>query len=242
MLRWSALLLLLAACGFRASDVPVIPHVSVGTARVSGRVVDLSRIPLAGIRVSCAESDAAVVTLDDGRWSLEVPADSSVTLRAVAVDPASVYKDSTFGPVQLSSRAVFEGVELLSVPGSTIGGLNGIASGDENRGVIALRVVSLTGRCTPDDGEVEVSQTSTARAVYNLPGTSQPDRTLVRMQPNTRPQAWLSGVAPGSYYSVKFTKPGCAQLPYPVAYQKVSWLEGFRIQPKALTLVTLFIP
>jgi hypothetical protein len=62
------------------------------------------------------------------------------------------------------------------------------------------------------------------------------------MQPNTQPQAWLAGVAPGGYYTVKFEKPGCRQLPYPVAYNQVSWLDGFRVQPRALTMFTVFVP
>jgi hypothetical protein len=232
----------LAACTSRPSDVPVIPHVEVGTAHVSGRVVDLSSIPVPDILVSCAESDASFTTGADGRWELTVPADTALTLRAVPLDPLNVYKDTTFGPLQLSSHAELEDVELLSIPGSTIGLLNGFASGDENRGLVALHVVSITGKCTSDEGTVVVEQTATARAVYNLPGTSQPDRDLPKMQPNTRPQAWVAGIAPGSYYSLKFEKPGCEQLPYPVAYQKVSWLAGFRVQPKALTMVTVFVP
>ena len=242
MRRAIALSFVLAGCGFRASEVPVIPHVQVGTASLSGRVVDLSNIPVPAMTVSCAESDDSFVTGEDGKWRITVPADTSITLRSVAVDPKNVYKDTTFGPIQLSARMAMEDLELLSVPGSTTGGLNGIASGDENRGVIALKIVSLTGKCTADDGTVEIDQTATARAVYNLPGTSQPDRNLTQIQPNTFPQAWISGLAPGSYYSVRFRKPGCAQLPYPVAYQQVSWLAGFRVQAKALTMVTVFIP
>ena len=63
---------------------------------------------------------------------------------------------------------------------------------------------------------------------------------VFRLSPD--PQAWVAGIAPGSYYSVKFEKPGCSQLPYPVPFRKVSWLDGFRVQPKALTMVTVFIP
>ncbi len=235
------LALLLLACGSRTFEVPVTPTVEVGRATVSGRVVDLSNIPVPAMTVSCAESDDSFVTGADGAWSLSVPADTSITLRVVAVDPLSVYRDTSFGPMQLSNKQSLDNLELLSVPGSTVGGLNGIASGDENRGVIALQVVSVTGKCSSDDATVSVEGTATARAVYNLAGTSQPDRDLTKMQPGTRPQAWLAGVAPGSYYSVKFSKPGCNQLPYPVAYGRVSWLDGFRIQSKALTMVTVFI-
>ncbi|MBS1152043.1 MAG: hypothetical protein H6Q89_3741 [Myxococcaceae bacterium] len=233
--------LLLSACSFRPSEAPVTPKVVVGTATVSGRVLDLSSLPVEQMRVTCPESDASAVTGPDGKWTLEVPADTTITLRAVPVDPLNVFKDVTFGPLQLSNRSRLENVELLSVPGSTLGGLNGIAGADEVRGVLAVKVVSLSGRCTPDDGTIELPQTTTARAIYNLPNTSQPDRNLVKMQPNTRPQAWLSGIAPGTYHAVKFTKPGCAQLPYPVAYQKVSWLGGFRLQAKALSQITVFI-
>ncbi len=241
-MRVSLLLsLLLAGCSVRPSEAPTSPKVTVGTATVSGRVLDLSNLPVPQMRVTCPESDASMVTGDDGRWTLEVPADTSITLRAVAVDPLNVFKDVTFGPLQLSNRARLEDVELLSVPGSTIGGLNAIAGGDEARGVLAVRVVSVNGKCTPDDGTIELVQTSTARAVYNLPNSSQPERNLLKMQPNTRPQAWLSGIAPGTYQTVRFTKPGCRQLPYPVAYRQVSWLGGFRLQAKALSQITVFI-
>ena len=231
----------MVACGFRPSEAPLSPVIVVGKATLSGRVVDLSNIPVPQMRVTCSESDASVVTGADGTWALEVPADTTLTLRAVPVDPLNVYKDVTFGPLQLSNRANLEGIELLSVPGSTIGGLNAIAGADEVRGVLAVKVISLNGKCTSDDGIIELEQTTTARAVYNLANTSQPDRNLLRMQPNTHPQAWLSGIAPGTYHAVKFTKPGCRQLPYPVAHQKVSWLGGFRITTKALTQITVFI-
>lgn len=243
MLRPLLFALLFSACSFRPSEAPVSPQpVMVGTATISGSVRDLSNLPVAQMRVTCSESDASVVTGEDGKWTLEVPADTTITLRAVPVDPlTSVFKDVTFGPLQLSNRGRLDGVELLSVPGSTIGGLNAIAGADELRGVLAVRVVSLSGRCTPDDGTIALEQTTTARAIYNLPNTSQPDRSLSKMQPNTHPQAWLAGIAPGTYHAVKFLKPGCAQLPYPVAHQKISWLGGFRLQPKALTQITVFI-
>jgi hypothetical protein len=214
----------------------------VGKATLSGRVVDLSDIPLAQMVVTCAESDASFTTGADGKWTLEVPADTSLTLRAVPLDPLNVYKANTVGPIQLADRTVITDFDILSVPGSTIGLLNAIAGGDENRGVLAVKVVSIGGKCLPDLATVVVPQTPTARAVYNLPGTGQPDRDLVAMQPNTHPQAWLVGVPPGSHYSVNFLKAGCAQLAYPVAFQKMSWLDGFRLQPKALTQVTVFIP
>ena len=241
MRRPFLIVLFISACSFRPSEVPSTPFIVVGIATVSGRVLDLSNIPVANMRVTCSENDASVVTGDDGKWTLVVPADTSITLRSVPVDPLNVYKDSSFGPFQLSNRARLEDVELLSVPGSTIGGLNAIAGGDEIRGVLAVKVISINGKCTPDDGTIELVQTTTARAVYNLPNTSQPDRNLSKMQPNTHPQAWLSGIAPGTYQAVKFTKPGCTQLPYPVAYQKVSWLGGFRLQAKALTQIVVFI-
>lgn len=230
-----------AGCSVRPSDPPVTPVVTVGKATLSGRVVDLSNLPVPDMRVSCPESDAAVVTGADGRWTLEVPADTSITVRAVPVDPLNVFKDVTFGPLQVSNKANVEDLRLLSVPGSTIGGLNAIAGADEIRGVLALTVVSLSGKCTPEDGVFTLPQTKTARAVYNLPNSSQPDRNLTKVQPNTYPHAWLSGIAPGTYTGVTFTKPGCTQLPYPVAHQRVSWLGGFRLATKALTQVTVFV-
>lgn len=244
-MRWFSIsaLWVLGGCGFRASEPPQTPVVTVGKATISGRVLDLSNLPVRDMRVTCAESDATMVTSADGRYSLTVPADTAITLRAVPVDPlnvSNVFKDVTFGPLQLSNRAALEGIDLLSVPGSTIGGLNAIAGADELRGVLAVKIISLNGRCTPEGGTVEMAQTTTARAVYNLPNSSQPDRNLTSIQPNTNPQAWLTGVAPGTWTTVTFNKPGCRQLPYPVAYQRASWLGGFRLQTKALTQLTVF--
>lgn len=241
MRRASLVLLLAAACEQRASEPPVTPVVTVGTATLSGVVMDLSRLPVAQMRVTCPENDAAVVTGDDGKWTLEVPADSSITVRAVPVDPLNVFKDVTFGPFQLSNKGRLDDLALLSVPGSTIGGLNAIASNDEVRGVLAVTVVSLSGQCTPEGGTFALAQSKAARAVYNRPHSSQPDRDLTEVQPNTFPHGWLSGVAPGTWTEVKFTKAGCTQLPYPVAHRKVSWGGGFRLSTKALSQVTVFV-
>lgn len=238
------LVLLLTACAQRVSEPPVTPVVPVGKAWISGTLTDLSHLPVKDMRVSCPESDAAMVTGDDGKWSLEVPSDSSITVRAVPKDPldtSNVFKDVTFGPFQLSNKARLDGLELLSVPGSTIGGLNAIASGDEVRGVLAVTIVSLSGRCTPEGGTLALAQSKSARAVYVVANSSQPDRNLTAIQANTYPHGWLAGIAPGTWTEVKFTKPGCTQLPYPVAHQKVSWGGGFRLSTKGLAQVTVFV-
>ena len=104
-MRWLLFVpLLMTACGFRPSEPPKSPVVVVGKATLSGRVVDLSEIPVPNMRVTCSESDATVVTDADGKWSLEVPADTAITIRAVPVNPLNVYKDVTVGPMQLSNR------------------------------------------------------------------------------------------------------------------------------------------
>ena len=79
MRRTHFLALLFSACSLRPSEVPSTPVIVVGTATVSGRVVDLSNIPVAKMRVTCSENDASVVTGDDGKWTLVVPADTSIT-------------------------------------------------------------------------------------------------------------------------------------------------------------------
>lgn len=244
MVRFGSLVLLLCACAQRVSDPPVTPVVTVGTATLSGVVVDLSHLPVKDMKVICPESDAAMITGEDGKWTLEVPSDSSITVRAVPKDPldvSNVFKDVTFGPFQLSNKSRLDGIELLSVPGSTIGGLNAIASGDEVRGVVAVTVVSLSGRCTPEGGTLSLAQSRGARAVYNVANSSQPDRNLTAIQANTYPHGWLSGIAQGTWTEVKFTKAGCTQLPYPVAHRKVSWGGGFRLSTKGLAQVTVFV-
>ena len=80
-----------------------------------------------------------------------------------------------------------------------------------------------------------------ALAMYVKPGTSQPDRSVVAMQDGSRPNAWLVGVPEGQNFPVRFDKAGCAALPFPVNYQKLSWQQGLRIASGGLTQVPIFV-
>ena len=67
----------------------------------------------------------------DGRYSLEVPANSTVTLRALALN----YAGTTLTPVNVDTNAKVEDYDILMVPGPTVSELNAMAGLDENRAV-----------------------------------------------------------------------------------------------------------
>ncbi len=235
------LALAVAACSQRTAEVPEVPpKPEPGTAVLAGRVVDLGGQPLSGITVACPEGDAKTLTDDFGQFRLAVPAGATVTLRAFSEDPLSVYKPTTTLPVLLSLDQRLAGLELLVLPGSTVSELNAFVSSDENRGVLAVVVQSVGGKCTPEGGTVSLGNDPKARAFYNQAGTGQPLPQLTAIQAGSWPHAFLAGVGPGNYYRPTFTKEGCTTLGFPVAWNRVQWQGDLRVQPKGLTQVMVF--
>lgn len=238
-------LLVCLACQQRTADPlpnpPPPPELSYGT--LSGRVLDGNDLPVEGVTVTCSETDDKYVTAADGLYVLRVPAQSLFTVRTYK----PLYAGTTLTPMYVEPDRVVTDIDILVVPGPSIGAYNAQAGSDENRGVLALQVISISGRCDASTGTVAVLNPETrqpmpgALALYVKPGTSQPDRAVTAMQNGARPNAWLVGVPEGQGFPIRFDKPGCAALPFPVNFKKLSWQPGLRVAPGGLSQVPIFV-
>ncbi len=230
---------LVSACGGSGmhSEVPVTPPNEVTWARVSGTVVDSSGVPAASAKVVAVESNLSTLTDYQGRYALDVPANSTVTLRAF--EPG--FGPTLYGPIQLSTGASLTGVDMWLVLNQTLSALNTTVSPDDKRGVLAVSVKSNSATCTPEGATVRLSPVTTAAAMYVAPGEVMPDPNLRAMQLAARPSAWVVGVIPGTYYELSVDKPGCKQVAKPFQASDRVWLEGFKVEAKAVTQVQLFI-
>jgi hypothetical protein len=226
-----------------ADPLPVESKPELSFATLAGRVVDSNGLPVEGVTVTCAETDATFTTGAGGEYVLEVPADSTFTVRTAKL----LYAPTTLTPLQLLPGRVLSGLEVLVIPSSSLGAYNAQAGSDENRGVLAVTVVSLMGRCDAAGGTVSVLNPETkqpmpgARAVYVKAGATQPDLSVPAIEAGSKPNAWLVGVPEGVDFPVRFEKVGCAALPLPVVYQRATYQPGLRSAVRGLTQVPVFV-
>lgn len=143
----AALILVLVACQQQrgADPLPSISQADFPTGTVAGRVHDGNDLPVEGVVVTVAETDATYVTGADGQYVLRVPAQSTFTLRTWKY----LYGGTTLTPLHLEPDRVVTGLDILVIPSSSIGAYNAQAGSDEERGVLAIQVISLSGSLRP---------------------------------------------------------------------------------------------
>lgn len=239
------LLLTLVACAQRKADpLPAVPPVpDTGHATLSGQVLDGSNLPIAGVLVACNESNDSYITGADGLYALQVPAASAITVSTTKTG----YASTVLTPMYVEPDRVVNGLNILMMPGPSIGAFNAEAGPDEIRGVLAVQVISLNGQCDATSGTVAVLNPVTlqpmpgALALYVNPGSTEPDRHVPAMQAGSFPNAYLVGVPEGQNAPVQFSKAGCPALDFPVHYNGVQWLSGMRVWAKGLTQVPVFV-
>lgn len=238
-------LVLLTACQQKPADPlplpPPKPELSYAT--LTGRVHDGNDFPVEGVTVAVAETGDKYTTGADGLYVLKVPAQNTFTVRTYK----PLYAGTTLTPLSVEPDRVVTGIDILVVPGPSIGAYNAQAGPDENRGVLAVQVISLSGRCDAASGKVTVLNPETkqampaALALYVKPGTSQPDRAVPSMENGSKPNAWLVGVPEGQDFLIGFDKTGCSALPFPVVHNKLTWQPGLRVASGGLTQVPVFV-
>jgi hypothetical protein len=239
-------LLFCAACQQPRSADPLPkppPPPDLSYATLSGRVHDGNDLPVENVIVTVSETDQTYTTAADGLYALKVPAQSLFTVRTYK----PLYAGTSLTPMYLEPDRVVAGLDILVVPGPSISAYNAQAGPDENRGVLAVQVISISGQCDAAGGTVSVLNPETlqpmpgALALYVKPGTSQPDRAVTAMENGSKPNAWLVGVPEGQNFPIRFDKAGCAALPFPVSYQTLQWQPGLRVASAGLTQVPVFV-
>lgn len=205
-------------------------------ATVRGRAVDGNGLPVVGATIWAAESDDSTTTDAEGRFTLRVPAESTITLRGLK----EVYTGTSVQPFALQPDATLDGLEVRMIPGSTLALLNNYVSGNENHGVVAVNVVSLSASCTAEGGTTRLTLVPTAKALYVRDGQHAPDLSLMAMQRAGEPNAWIAGIPAGTGYELVFEKSGCRQLALPVRWRGAEWRSGLRVT-RGLTVANVFV-
>ncbi len=240
MLRHTpGLVLLLLACGpaLKKSDVPTTPMVEVDRATVHGVIRDPSGIALEGVQVVVAETDDVTLTDATGAFTLSIPADTTVTLRALK---PIVYTSTTLQSFVAPAGARLEGLDVILLAGSTLGAFNQMVNPNEDRAVVAVNVVSVSGRCSAVGATVALTPAMEGTPFYVRTNDNRPDGSLRAIQADAHPQAWVISVPPTTGESIAVTQSGCRALTYPVSWRGVTWQAPLRLT-KGLTQTWSFL-
>ena len=220
--------------------VPQAPQLEPGMALLRGAVTDLQGNAIAGAAVVVLETGAQTSTGDDGRWELMVAAASTVTVRAEATG----FAPALAGAVILASGQTSAGHDLALVTSARLDALAQLGGPPgTGRGVIAVTIQSMSGACHPEGGLLMLEPSAFGRIVYAQPDAdATPEPSLTAMQTaSARVGAWIVGVVPpGAYYTLRFAKPGCNPLPFPVDVTESSHTGQLAIQAGAVSHAIVF--
>jgi hypothetical protein len=167
-----------------------------------------------------------------GAFSLDVPANTTLTLSATAPSMA---------PTLLQQFLVSTGtIAQVEIPLITTDHFKSLVAMGMNPsgGVVAVAVKSLSGTGNVAGATVQLTP-SLGRMMYAPAGMVDPDPKMAAVVQSDESYAWALGVQP--HVSVmQFALHGVAQIEPPYAIDDVIWPGSFTVDAGALTLVTLF--
>ena len=217
---------------------PETPTTGTDRATVTGHVLDTTGAPVAGATVTVRTSGEHATVDSTGAFTLDVPANTTLTLSATA---------PTMAPTLLQQFLVSTGttaqVEIPLITASHFKSL--VAMGmNPSGGVVAVAVKSLSGTGNVAGATVQLTP-SLGRMMY-APASlemADPDPAMAAVVPAAGPggesYAWALGVQP--HVSImQFSLHGVSQVEPPYAIDDVMWPGTFTVDAGALTLVTLF--
>jgi hypothetical protein len=217
---------------------PETPTVGNDRATVTGHVLDPSGAPVAGATVTVRTSGEHATADGTGAFSLDVPANTTLTLSAIAPNMA---------PTLLQQFLVSpEAVAAVEIPLVTTDHYKSLLAMGANPsgGVVAVALRSLSGTGSAAGGTVVLTP-SLGRMMYapTSIGMTDPDPAMAAVVPATAPggdsYAWALGVQP--HVSImQLTLHGVSQVEPPYAIDDVTFPGSFTVDAGALTLVTLF--
>jgi hypothetical protein len=196
--------------------------------------VDTTGAPVAGAAVALRGSSEHAVADSTGAFSLDVPANTTLTLAASAPNMAPTLLQQFL--VSPGARAVVEMPMVTSDHYKSLVAMGANASG----GVVAVALKSLSGNSSPAGATVELTP-SLGRVMYAATGTgmADPDPSMAAVVQGNDSYAWALGVQP--HVSImQFALRGVAEIEPPYALDDVIWPGTFTVDAGALTLVTLF--
>jgi hypothetical protein len=229
----------LTAC---ADDVvpqpaPETPTVRSDRATVTGRVVDTHGVAVAGATVAVRASGEHATADSTGTFTLDVPANTTLTLAATAPNMAPTLLQQFM--VSPDANTAVEIAMVTSDHFKSLVAMGANASG----GVIAVAVKSMSGAGTVGGATVELTP-SLGRVMYPATGAGMADpdpsmATVVQGVQGDGSYAWALGVQP--HVSImQLALRGVAQVEPPYSIDDVMWPGTFTVDAGALTQVTLF--
>lgn len=211
----------------------------MGTERasVTGHVVDINGVPVSGATVQLRASGEHATSDATGAFTLDVPANTTLTLAANAAGMApTLLQQFELSP---SATAAFD------IPLLTTGHLTSLLAmgGNPMGGAIAVAVTSVSGAGSLAAGATVELTPGLGKVMYApaRAGMPDPDPSMTVVVRGSTPIAWALGVQP--HVSImQLTLHGVTQVAPPIAINEVTWPGTFTVDAGALTLVTLFTP
>jgi len=211
---------------------PETPTTGTDRATVTGHVLDTTGAPVAGATVTVRTSGEHATVDSTGAFSLDVPANTTLTLSATAPSMA---------PTLLQQFLVSTGTTAqVEIPLITTDHFKSLVAMGMNPsgGVVAVAVKSLSGTGNVAGATVQLTP-SLGRMMYAPAGMVDPDPAMAAVVQSDESYAWALGVQP--HVSImQFALHGVAQIEPPYAIDDVIWPGSFTVDAGALTLVTLF--
>jgi hypothetical protein len=213
---------------------PETPTIGNDRATVTGHILDTSGAPVAGATVTVRTSGEHATADSMGAFTLDVPANTTLTLSATAPSMA---------PTLLQQFLVSPGASaVVEMPLVTTDHFKSLAGMGANPmgGVIAVALRSMTGYGSLAGATVALTP-SLGRVMYAATGAgmADPDPAMSMVVQGDDPYAWALGVQP--HVSImQLAMHGVSQVQPPYAIDEVTWPGTFTVDAGALTLVTLF--
>lgn len=207
-------------------------------ATVSGHVVDVNGAPIMGASVELRSLGERTTTDATGAFTLDVPANTTLTLAATAAGMAPTLLQQLMLSPEASTAV--ELPMLTTTHYASLLALGTIPTG----GVVAITVKSLAGTAGSAMGatlELTPRNLGTVMYVSQASGMPDPDPAMTSVVQGNNLIAWALGVQP-HVTTMKLRLHGVAQVDPPYAIDDVVWPGTFTVDAGALTLLTLVTP
>ncbi|TMQ18602.1 MAG: hypothetical protein E6J91_07675 [Deltaproteobacteria bacterium] len=219
----SSLMVVLAGCGddLVVGDRPETPPIGDARATVTGSIVDANGAAVPGAMVMTRATDEQATADRDGGFTIDVPADTTLTLAVTASNMATI-------PLLSHER-----IASLDARGANRAG-----------GTVAIVVKSVSGASDTAVGATVALRPAGFGTVLYAPaqtGMPDPDPSLTAVVRGASPVAWAVGVLP-HVSTLQLVLDGASQIAMPYSIDDVTWSGTFTVDPDSLTLLTLFTP
>ena len=213
---------------------PETPTIGNDRATVTGHVVDAGGVAVAGATVALRGSGEHTVADSTGAFSLDIPANTTLTLSATAPNMAPTLLQQF-----IVSPGISATVEVPMVTSDHFKSLVGMGT-NPTGGVVAVALKSMSGSGSLAGATVELTP-SLGRVMYAATGAgiADPDPAMAMVVQSDDQYAWALGVQP--HVSImQLALRGVSQIEPPYAIDEVTLPGTFTVDTGALTLVTLF--